>query len=113
MIESMVNNMTELNCGVIHCSSNREGCCCRPEIKVTGHDAYESKETCCGSFEKIQPSASNAMDYSNTNPVSHVKCDVKTCIHYKDDECQATSITVQGAGACCKKDTECETFKRK
>ena len=57
--------------------------------------------------------ASNAMDYSNTNPISHVKCEVKTCIHYKDDECQADSITVQGAGACCKKDTECETFRRK
>ena len=109
----MVNNMTDLNCGVIHCSSNREGSCCRPEIKVTGHDACECNETCCSSFEKIQSGASNAMDYSNTNPISHVKCEVKTCIHYKDDECQADSITVQGAGACCKKDTECETFRRK
>ena len=105
--------MTKLNCDVIHCSSNRDGCCCRPSIKVAGTTACTCNETCCDSFSKIEQSASNSMDYSQPNPVSDISCSVKNCIHYKNNKCYAETINVSGTNACCKKETECNTFRNR
>ncbi len=105
--------MTKLNCSVIHCASNAEGNCCRPEITVNGTTACKCDETCCGSFTKIAEGATNSMDYSNPNPISDVNCTAKNCVHYKENKCCAESINVSGTTASNKTDTECDTFSCK
>lgn len=102
--------MTKLNCSVIHCASNNNGHCCRPEITVNGTTACECEETCCGSFTKIPDDAKNYIDYSDQNPISDVHCTAKNCIHYKHNQCCAESIEVSGRSAYEKQDTECDTF---
>lgn len=102
--------MTKLNCSAIHCANNSEGCCCRPEIKVSGADACECNETCCSSFLKENSAASNYAACKEPNASCDIRCSVKNCVHYKNEKCCADAIMVNGAAACCKTETECSTF---
>lgn len=103
--------MTQLNCSVIHCMSNRDGCCCRPEIQVGGANATELQQTCCESFRSTREGATNAMDYSHVNKTMPIRCEATNCIYNKDYRCDAKKIQVSGQSAEKMDQTCCETFE--
>lgn len=103
--------MTNLKCNVIHCSSNKDNCCCRPEIHVGGSDATDCCDTCCESFTSIPEGATNSVGYNNVNMSMPVSCEAKNCVYNQSGKCDADAITVDGTGACQCGQTECATFK--
>ncbi len=102
--------MTRLNCDVKSCANNSSGCCCRPEINVSGCNADKCSETCCSSFLKEGSGATDFVACHEPNLSCDVHCNAKNCIHYKDNKCCADEIMVDGTSAECKKDTKCSTF---
>ena len=102
--------MTELKCNVIHCASNRDNCCCRPEIQVDGKHAQDCCETCCASFTKIQDGATNTMDYSRPNQTMPIRCAAENCKYNEQGKCDAKAICMGGTEARCQSQTECTTF---
>lgn len=44
--------MTKLDCTVSSCLYNKERCCCKDNIEVSGQNARHSRETCCRSFRE-------------------------------------------------------------
>lgn len=103
--------MTTLKCNVIHCASNRDNRCCRPEIKVDGKQAHEAQATCCASFTPIATGATNTVDYSEPNPSMNVLCDAQNCVYNESGKCHADSINVTGMSAKEQRQTECGTFR--
>lgn len=103
--------MTQLKCDAIHCLSNRDGQCCRPEIQVGGSHATEHHETCCESFRCITGDAANAVDYSRTNPEMPIHCDATNCTYNHNCECSADNVKVIGHSAKDCEQTSCETFE--
>lgn len=103
--------MTQLKCDVIHCMSNRDGCCCRPDIQIGGANATQHQQTCCESFQPTRGGATNAVDYSHTNPSMPVKCDATNCVYNSDCQCDANAIQVSGQSAEKMDQTCCETFE--
>lgn len=102
--------MTQLKCDVIHCVSNRDNCCCRPDIQIGGADATEQQQTCCDSFQCTHDSASNVTDYSHVNTSMPVHCEATNCVHNHSCECTANSIHVSGQSAEETDQTSCATF---
>ena len=106
--------MTQLKCDVIHCISNRDNRCCRPDIRVGGNEATECQQTCCESFRPIAGGASNvtnAVDYSHVNEAMPIHCDATNCVYNKQRNCMADAIQVVGRAAEKMEQTACETFK--
>lgn len=103
--------MTELKCHVIHCSSNKDQCCCRPEIKVDGEKACTCDETCCASFTKIPEGVTNDVGYKAPNCHMPIECDAKKCVYNESGKCAADCICVDGSNAKDMNQTVCSTFK--
>ena len=103
--------MTKLQCHVIHCSSNKDHCCCRPEIQVEGKQACCSDETCCDSYTNILDNATNDVGYKTPNQSMPIACDAQKCVHNQSGMCAAESICVDGSSAHEKSQTVCSTFK--
>lgn len=102
--------MTKLQCHVIHCSSNKDQCCCRPEIKVDGAKACCCDETCCDSYTTIPDSATNDIGYKTPNQSMPVVCDAQKCTYNQSGMCAAECICVDGSNAREKSQTVCSTF---
>lgn len=102
--------MTQLKCDAIHCISNREGRCCRPDIQVGGANATELQQTCCESFRYVE-SQSNAVDYSHVNEAMPIRCDAANCVYNRNYECVADAIQMVGRSAQKMEQTACETFR--
>ena len=108
--------MSNLKCSVDSCTSNKSGCCCRPEITVDGKNAKNCCETCCSNYRELphgysQPGATNntGTGYDSPNKSLHVTCEAKNCTYNKNSLCAAKSISVKvGSDG-----TECATFKQK
>ena len=79
--------MTRLDCTVTSCLYNKERCCCKDNIEVTGDHARHSRDTCCISFRE--------------------------CTFNENCHCQAKHISVAGGAACDCRETECATFRCK
>ncbi len=105
--------MTQLKCNVIHCSSNKDNCCCRPDIHVGGSDAKDRCDTCCDSFTSIPEGTTNDIGYAQPNSSMPVACDATNCVYNRDHRCEATAIDIQGAGAKVVDQTKCATFRCK
>ncbi len=104
--------MTKLTCHVTNCASNKNDCCCRPDIMVDGENAQHVSDTCCNSFvEKGKGEVSNNVCYCKEDTSLDVKCDAVTCVHNDSMKCAASSICIEGCHACEKNETECSTFK--
>lgn len=106
--------MTQLKCDVIHCMSNRDNCCCRPDIQIGGSDATQQQQTCCESFQCTHGSASNmsdAQDYSHVNASMPVHCEATNCVYNSHCECDAKAIQVSGQAAEQMDQTLCATFE--
>ena len=102
--------MTQLKCDAIHCISNRDGCCCRPDIQVGGANATQQQETCCESFRYVENS-SNAVDYSHVNETMPIRCEATNCVYNQNRQCVADAIRVGGHSAQKMEQTDCETFR--
>lgn len=60
--------MTKLDCTVSSCLYNKERCCCKDNIEVSGQNARHSRETCCRSFrERDAGQALSAVDIPTKN----------------------------------------------
>lgn len=105
--------MTQLKCHVIHCSSNKNQCCCRPDIKVDGPDACRSSETCCDSYTSIPAGATNDVGYREPNPRMPIACTAAHCVYNTKGKCTADSIQMDGSQAMAKNETACATFKNR
>ncbi|MBE6767492.1 MAG: DUF1540 domain-containing protein [Ruminococcaceae bacterium] len=103
--------MTKLQCDAIHCISNRDGCCCRPNIQVGGSQATEYQQTCCESFRPIEGNATNAMDFSHVNKQMPIRCEATKCVYNKECQCVADAVRVAGSSAHKADQTACETFE--
>ena len=103
--------MTKLHCEAIHCISNRDGCCCRPNIQVGGSSATDYQQTCCESFHPIEGNATNAMDFCQTNKQMSIRCEANKCVYNKECRCVADAVRVGGASAHTANQTACETFE--
>ena len=103
--------MTKLKCDARHCMSNRDGCCCRPDIQVGGNNATAYQETCCESFRPIGSNTTNATDYSHTNTQMPIRCSAVKCVYNKQCHCGADAITMEGVSAKKAEQTACRTFK--
>ncbi len=107
-----VYTMTALKCDVIHCASNRDNCCCRPEIQVDGKHAQDCCETCCASFSAIRNEAprNDAADYSCPNCRVPIGCTAENCRHNRDGHCSASEVHMRSREATTEAQTECATF---
>ncbi len=101
--------MPELKCVVKTCVHNKEHCCDKNDIKVSGNAAKTKSETCCDSFQD-----SSMTSYTNSNKsaslYSAINCDATNCTHNNMCECVATNVEVNGSNACQCCDTECSSF---
>ncbi len=103
--------MTRLKCHVIHCASNKEHCCCRPDIKVVGEDACCSGDTCCDSYTSIPKGAKNEVGYHKPNGQMPINCSAVKCVYNAEGMCQADHIQMNGSTATEKCQTACGTFQ--
>ena len=103
--------MSKLSCSAIHCASNRDNRCCRPQIKVGGDQATESAETCCTSFRPIREGVTNEADFSHVNQTVPITCEAVTCVYNRDRRCEANAVRVAGGSAHDMGATRCETFQ--
>ena len=98
--------MTSLQCTVNSCGNNKEGCCCRPDIKVGGQQAHTSSETCCDSYISKKNSMTSSIGYSQPNASLDIRCDACNCIYNENHQCYASGISVNSVAS----GTECSTF---
>ena len=103
--------MTKLKCDVIHCASNNDHRCCRPEIQVDGQHAQDSCDTCCASFSAIVgDGAKNAVDYSCPNCQIPIACTAETCKYNHNGACRAETVNMSSCNAKRQSETACATF---
>ena len=102
--------MTKLQCHVIHCSSNKDQCCCRPDIQVDGDSACVCDQTCCLSFSP--KSAGQNARCSGCRPQTAIDCEARRCVYNETGVCQAERVRVSGCKdhVCSRQETECSTF---
>lgn len=104
--------MTKLDCRVSSCLYNKERCCCKDNIEVSGQNARHSRETCCRSFrERDAGQALSAVDIPTKN--TEVACGACDCTFNEDCRCTAKHIGIAGGAACECGETECATFRCK
>lgn len=106
--------MSKINCSVTNCSHNNETTCYANVINVGGKNAFDSRDTCCGSF---LDSASYGHLTSNVNQGGSeciaITCNVSTCTYNTNSVCLADSIQVGGERVNLYTETSCTTFKTK
>lgn len=101
--------MTKLSCYVVSCSTNKDGCCCRPKIIVNGDHAQTCTDTCCSSYTYESEAVVNAISFLEPNRSVEIDCDACDCLHNKSHRCTARSIEINchNCGG-----TECAAFKK-
>ncbi len=101
--------MTSLQCDVKNCANYRDNCCCRPSIQVEGCTAHGCDQTYCSSFQE-KDGYTNDCACSAPNTALEIRCNARNCVHYCNDKCSASMISVCGSTACRKDETECASF---
>lgn len=71
--------MTNLQCSVMSCANNAQGCCCLPGIQVSGDHACDCGDTCCSSFQTKSSAMQNAVQYNQPNQTLEISCSAGTC----------------------------------
>lgn len=101
--------MTRLDCSVTNCTYNEDSCCCKGDITITGKDAKNTSETCCGSFhERKGDCCKNAIDHKSEN--IDVDCEAVKCKYNEACKCSADRIGIMGGNAKVSADTQCASF---
>lgn len=105
---------TQLDCSVKVCAHNSTGKCMLTDIKIDGHRADSSSDTCCTSFKPLGSQAKNSTMDKTPTDYAKIRCDAKNCMHNSFGNCAASSIQVENCacsdttGDCsC---TQCSTF---
>ena len=103
--------MPKLKCGVDNCFYHYEQYCTRDRIKVAGHDATSSLETCCSNYKRRRNDYDfEAGSFDTVSEYLSISCECENCIYNSNLICKATNIKISGADALNKYETECETF---
>ncbi len=105
--------MNQLRCGAGTCAANRDGFCCRPEIRVEGAHARSAKETCCDSFQEAIRGVTDMAMSRTPDPRSEILCEVPPCVHWCNGCCTAAEVRIDGADAAYAGETACESFQRR
>ena len=101
--------MTKLECSVDNCMYNEDRCCCKGDILVTGKDAKNTSETCCGSFhQRKDGGAQNAVGHKSET--IDVDCEAVKCRFNEACKCSAERIGIVGGRAAKSCDTQCASF---
>lgn len=105
--------MTNLHCDVMSCSNNRDNLCCRPEIQVSGRQAWGSEQTSCSSFLDATDSLQNAIGCSLPNTALDVYCEAENCTFNSNERCSANEISVKTGDSSphSPSATECASFQ--
>ncbi len=104
--------MTNLNCGAVSCSYNKDKCCCKGDIQVGGKHASDCENTCCESFHKRSGDVYTSA-ISHPSPTISIDCEVAKCIYNADYRCSAEHVDIKGSNADTSRDTICATFREK
>ena len=105
--------MTNLQCSVMSCANNAQGCCCLPGIQVSGDHACDCGDTCCSSFQTKSSAMQNAVQYNQPNQTLEISCSAGTCQYNDHGGCTAHQVQVDGHDACQCYQTQCSTFQCK
>ena len=101
--------MTYLDCTVTGCVYNEDRCCTKGDIRVDGHQAKRTEETCCSSFRRRgENSVQNAA--KRVSKEIDVSCEACNCMFNRDKKCAAEHIGIAGGNACTPGETECSSF---
>lgn len=104
--------MPLLNCTARTCVYNSDEYCSKGDIQVDGERATTVDGTCCKSFkERTNEAASNSCGCGCKT--IDVDCSVSQCVFNDHKKCKADKITITGAAACHKEDTNCGSFREK
>ena len=95
-----------LSCNVKSCSSNEFGCCCRPEINVTGEKANTSEETTCGSYFPRGANGTNSCEYTTPNYELDINCSARSCKYNSSSKCTSRNVQIEYNGS----KSLCKTF---
>lgn len=105
-------SMAILDCAVSSCVHNKEQCCCKGDIMVSGKAANVSCDTCCDSFaEKRGDSYTSGLEHP-CKTIS-IDCEADNCEHNANYKCHADHVSIKGSAACNCRETSCATFKEK
>lgn len=104
--------MTKLDCNVKNCLHNADNCCCKQTIIVDGHQAKETHETCCGSFDENKDGSFRNL-FQTPESKLEVDCEATSCKFNEDRHCSAEHIGISGIGASHASHTECSSFEAK
>lgn len=100
--------MSDLKCSVNNCTNHKDGCCCRPSIKIDGQNACQCEETCCGSFSpKTDENSTGGFCVPNKNV--HINCSAQECVYNCENKCCSDHVDVDFSGG----NTNCTTFTRR
>ena len=108
--------MPNLQCDVTNCGNNKHFYCCRPDIMVSGPDAYANSQTYCANFidRKEAEGASDSVDHSEPNESLDIHCEAHNCAFNDDLACKARHVDISTTsvnGGQVK--TQCSTFQQK
>ncbi len=105
--------MTNLQCGVTNCLTNKNNLCCRNDIHVEGPSAQHSGDTCCNNFvERSASGFTNSTADSTAYAATKVACAATDCSHNNQNYCAASSISISGSGAANRSQTQCDSFSK-
>lgn len=102
--------MPDLDCSAENCTYNDSHLCAKGTIKVEGHKAQHTEQTCCDSFVERR-------GYSYSNSVGEpsryiaIECEAEKCIYNDDHVCSADTIGIAGYNAKESGQTECASFR--
>lgn len=105
--------MTNLECNVVNCANNKDNCCCRPNIQVSGPCASNAEQTSCSSFLDASSSMQASTASNSPNISLEILCNANNCTFNTDDRCHADHISVRSEGASpdTESKTECSSFR--
>ncbi len=102
--------MPDLDCSAENCTYNDSHLCCKGVIKVEGHQANDTEDTCCRSFdERREGSYRNSI--GEPSRYISIECEAEKCIYNEDNVCTADTIGIAGYNASESDQTECASFQ--
>ncbi len=103
-------NMSKLSCSVCDCASNSSGCCCRPNINVSGSSATDCCGTNCSSYmPRGQASNSCGCNFTTPNENLEISCNASNCMYNSHCQCTSNDVNIEFDGT----KSLCKTFKAK
>lgn len=90
--------MPKLKCVVNECCYHYHNCCTKNYIDVDGNAAHKKEDTCCNSFQYVNPEDLNyeIANFDLDKEINtEVYCDVTNCVFEKNQKCYADKIEIK------------------